>query len=89
MKKLIFTGALLLALSATFTSCREEDKNDAENAMEQTGDAIEEAAQDTEEAAEGGFQAVGEAIDNAVNETEEAGEAVEDAVDEATDDDNN
>lgn len=88
MKKLVLSAALLLALSASFTSCREEDKKDVENAMDNTGDAIENAAEETGEAVEGGFEATGKAIDDAVNETEEAGESIKDAVNEATDDDN-
>ena len=42
MKKLLFSAALLLAISVTFTSCREE--------AEKTGDAIENAAEATGDA---------------------------------------
>ncbi len=89
MKKLLLSAALLLALSVTFTSCREENKTDAENAMENTGEAMENAAEETGEAAEDGFEATGEAMDNAVEETEEAAESVGDAIEEATDNDDN
>ena len=61
----------MFSLAAAFTSCREENKNDAEDAMENAEQTIENAAEETEEAVEDGFEAAGEAIDNAVEETED------------------
>ena len=56
MKKLLFSAALLLALSVSFTSCRDvKEKTDA------AGDAVESAA-----------DAAGEAVDNAVEATDAA-----------------
>ena len=49
MKKLLLSAVLVSAI--TFTSCREEDKNNAE----QAGDAIENAAEETGEAVEDGL----------------------------------
>jgi peptidoglycan hydrolase CwlO-like protein len=83
MKKLLFSAALVLALSVSFTSCRE-----VKEGADKAGDAMENAAEETEDAVKGGFEATGEAMDNVVEETEEAVESVKDAIDEATDDDN-
>jgi len=44
MKKLFLSAALLLALSVSFTSCREVKENDAVNAVEGAADAAGEAA---------------------------------------------
>jgi len=57
MKKLLFSAALLLAISVTFTSCREE--------AEKTGDAIENAAEATGDAVGDAVEATGEAIEAA------------------------
>jgi len=82
MKKLLLSAALLLALSMTFTSCRDTKKADS------AGEAMEAAADDAAEATEGAMEEVGKAIDNAAEETKEAGEAVGDAVDKIDGNDN-
>ena len=81
MKKLLLGTTLLLALSLTFTSCKDNKKAESmeegiENAAEATEDAMEDAADAVSEAADD----AGEAVEDAAEET---GEAVNDAVEAA------
>lgn len=90
MRKSILSIAIIVALGASLTSCRDTPKEEAaeasiERAAEDTGAAIEEAADDAADATEGALEETGREIDEAVRETKEAGQAVEDAFD---DDDN-
>jgi len=82
MKKLVWSTILLLALTITFVACRDTKKADSvEEAIENAGDAIEDATNDAADAAEGAFEETGKAIDDVVKETKEAGEAAKEAVD--------
>ena len=81
MKKLLLSALLVSAIA--FTSCREEE---AKENLENTGEAIENAADDTEEAVKDGFEATGKAIDDAVDETKDAGQSIKNAVNEVSDD---
>ena len=56
MKKLLFSTILLLAISTSFTSCRDTKKSDSMDA----------AVEKTSEATEGALEQTGKAIDNAV-----------------------
>ncbi len=70
MKKLLFSTILLLAISFSFTSCRDTKKSEA----------VEDAVKNTSEATEGALEQTGKAIDNAVEQTKEAGEATKKAI---------
>lgn len=83
MKKLLLSSALAVALSLTFTSCR-----DTENKADDMGDTIENTADDVSDKTEGALQKAGRAIDNAANEVKEAGKAVDSAAQEVVGDDN-
>jgi len=78
MKKLLLSLALLLALSISFTSCRDTKKS-ADDAVENVGDAMDDAADAVEETAED----AGDAVDNAIDAV---GDAVDATVDAVTDD---
>jgi len=71
MKKLLFSTMLLLAISTSFTSCRDTKKSDS----------IDAAIEKTSDATEGALEQTGKAIDNAVEQTKEAGEATKKAID--------
>ena len=88
VKTLLLSTVLLLALSLTFTSCRETKNESVEDTLENAADAVEDAADDAADATEGALEEAGKAIDNAVDEVKEAGEATKDAVDEIDGDDN-
>lgn len=70
MKKLFLSTVLLLAISFTFTSCRDTKKSNS----------VEASVENAADATEGALEETGKAIDNAVNETKEAGEAAKNAV---------
>ena len=81
MKKLILNLLLVLALCFSVTSCNscQEEKADAEAAVENAADAAEETAEDAADAVE-------EAADDATDAVEDAAEDVKDAVEGAADD---
>jgi gas vesicle protein len=81
MKNVVLSITLVLAMTLSFTSCRETEKK-----ADDVGDSIENAADKTEKEAEGKLEKAGKAVDNVVDETKEAGKAVEDAVKEISDD---
>tara|TARA_R110000868_G_scaffold220257_3_gene471431 strand:+ start:36034 stop:36264 length:231 start_codon:yes stop_codon:yes gene_type:complete len=70
MKKLLFSAILLLAISFSFTSCRDTKKSET----------IKDAVENASEATEGALEQTGKAIDNAVEQTKEAGEATKKAI---------
>jgi len=76
MKKLLLSTALLLALSFTFTSCRDTKKESVEDSIENAGDAIEDAADAAAEAIEDAGEEASDAVEDAL---ESAGDAVDDA----------
>ena len=76
MKKLLLSSILLLALSLSFTSCRDAKKGESiqdsiENAADAASDAVENAAEATGEAVESAANATGEAAENAANSAKE------------------
>lgn len=79
MKK-VFLGFAALALLVSISSCRETTGDKAE-------EAVEAAAEDTENNLERAGDAIEEAAEDTGNALQEAGDAVEDAVDDM--DDNN
>ena len=81
MKKVFLSLILVVAMSLTFTSCR-----DTENKADDVEVTIEKSAVKTEKETEGALEKAGKAIDNAANETKEAGKAIEDAAKEIGDD---
>ena len=75
MKKLFLGTLLLLAISISFTSCRDTKKSESvENAVDNAADAT-----------EGALEQTGKAIDNAVEKTKEAGEATKEAIEKVGD----
>lgn len=70
MKKLFLSTLLLLAISLTFTSCRDTKKTES----------VEDAVENATQATEGALEETGKAIDNAVEKTKEAGEATKEAI---------
>lgn len=83
MKKLLLSTVLVLALSLTFTSCRDTEKK-----ADDMGDTIEKAADDVADETEGALEKAGKAIDNAAKEVKEAGKAVDSAANQVVGDDN-
>ena len=88
MKKLILSSILLLALSLSFTSCRDVKEkaegatdaveNAADAATDAAGDAVDSAKEAAGDAVEGAKEAAGNAVEGA---KEAAGDAVEGAKD--------
>lgn len=77
MKKLVLSTVIVLALSLSFTSCRDSKKADSiEDAVENASDAVENAAEATGEAVESAANATGEAAENAANSAKEEAEKV-------------
>lgn len=77
MKKFLLCGALVFVVGLTFTSCRDNKKADsAEEALQNTGKAIDNAAKTTD----GALEQTGKAIDNAVDATDDAIKATGEAI---------
>ena len=83
MKKSLLSAALILALSVSFTSCRETEKNSEDKVI-----IIEKETEKIPEKTEGALEKAGKAIDNAAKEVKEAGKAVDSAAKEVVGDDN-
>lgn len=83
MKKLLLSLTLVLAISLSFTSCRETEKK-----ADDMGDTIEIHTDDVSDETEGALEKAGRAVDNATNEVKEAGQAIDSAAGEITNDDN-
>lgn len=75
MKTLFFSAFLLLAISVSFTSCRDTKKSES----------VENAVQNAADETEGALEQTGKAIDNAVEKTKEAGEATKEAIEKVGD----
>lgn len=75
MKKLFLSIILLLAITFSFTSCRDTKKSES----------VEKAVEKASDATEGALEQTGKAIDNAVDKTKEAGEATKKAIEKVGD----
>ncbi len=84
MKKLVLNSVLIIALSFSFTSCRDTEKK----SDDPTVIIIEKKADDAPKKTEGALEKAGRAIDNAAKEVKEAGKAVDNAAKEVVGDDN-